>query len=91
MENYYHYYVVKLQDDCTDVLGEFYVSYMELRLEMLAERMKGAGVSIVPNSKYRISVYKNDNMDFSYCDVCFYSDEKGDVHYGSRRVDSYHY
>ena len=44
---------------------------------------KGADVVIVPNRKYRISRYKG-TMDFSYADVSFYSDEKGDVHYGSK-------
>ena len=44
---------------------------------------KGADVVIVPNRKYRISRYKG-TMDFSYADVSFYSDEKVDVHYGSK-------
>ena len=81
-KNYFHY-VVKFEDSPA-VLGEFDVSYPEFHLGMLVERMKGADVLIVPNRKYRISRYKG-TMDFSYADVCFYSDEKGDVHYGSKR------
>ena len=80
-KNYFHY-VVKFEDSPA-VLGEFDVSYLEFRLGMLVERMKGADVVIVPNRKYRISRYKG-TTDFSYADVCFYSDEKGDVHYGSK-------
>lgn len=84
-KNYFHY-VVKFEDSPA-VLREFDASYLEFRLGRLTERMKDAGVVIVPNRKYRISRYK-DTMDFSYADVCFYSDEKGGVHYGSRRVDT---
>ena len=62
------------------MLGEFDASYLEFRLGMLVEMMKGADVVIIPNRKYRISRYKG-TMDFSYADVCFYSDEKGDVLY----------
>ena len=51
------------------------VPYLEFRLEKLINRMKSADVSIVPNHKYRFS---------KYSDVCFYSDGKGDVHYGRR-------
>ena len=79
-KNYFHY-VVKFEDSPA-VLGEFYAPYLELRLGKLTERMKGAYVVIVPNRKYKISRYKG-TMDFSYSDVSFYSDEKGDVHYGS--------
>ena len=79
-KNYFHY-VVKFEDSPA-VLGEFYAPYLELRLGKLTERMKGADVVIVPNRKYKISRYKG-TMDFSYSDVRFYSDEKGDVHYGS--------
>lgn len=80
MGNSFHY-VVKFEDSPA-VLGEFDASYLEFRLGKLTERMKGADVSIVPNRKYKISRYKG-TMDFSYSDVCFYSDEKGDVHYDS--------
>lgn len=83
-KNYFHY-VVKFEDSPA-VLCEFDASYLEFRLGMLVERMKGADVSIVPNRKYRISRYKG-TMDFSYSDVCFYSDEKGDVHYDSLPLD----
>ena len=79
-KNYFHY-VVKFEDSPA-VLGEFYAPYLELRLGKLTERMKGADVVIVPNRKYKINRYKG-TMDFSYSDVSFYSDEKGDVHYGS--------
>lgn len=79
-KNYFHY-VVKFEDSPA-VLGEFYAPYLELRLGKLTERMKGADVVIIPNRKYKISRYKG-TMDFSYSDVRFYSDEKGDVHYGS--------
>ena len=85
MKNNFHY-VVKFEDSPA-VLREFDASYLELRLGKLTERMKDADVVIVPNRKYRISMYK-DTMDFSYADVSFYSDGKGDVHYGSRRVDT---
>ena len=85
MKNNFHY-VVKFEDSPA-VLREFDASYLELRLEKLTERMKDADVVIVPNRKYRISMYKG-TMDFSYADVCFYSDGKGDVHYGSRRVNT---
>ena len=85
MKNNFHY-VVKFEDSPA-VLGEFDASYLELRLGKLTERMKDADVVIVPNRKYRISRYKG-TMDFSYADVSFYSDGKGDVHYGSRRVDT---
>ena len=80
-KNYFHY-VVKFEDSPA-VLREFDVPYLEFRLGMLVERMKSADVLIVPNRKYRISRYKG-TMDFSYADVCFYSDGKGDVHYGSK-------
>ena len=83
-KNYFHY-VVKFEDSPA-VLCEFDASYLEFRLGMLVERMKGADVSIVPNRKYRISRYKG-TMDFSYSDVCFYSDGKGDVHYDSLPLD----
>ena len=83
-KNYFHY-VVKFEDSPA-VLCEFDVSYLEFRLGILVERMKGADVSIVPNRKYRISMYKG-TTDFSYSDVCFYSDEKGDVHYDSLPLD----
>ena len=43
---------------------------------------KGADVVIVPNRKYKISRYCG-TMDYTYADVSFYSDGKGDVHYGS--------
>ena len=79
-KNYFHY-VVKFEDSPA-VLGEFYAPYLELRLGKLTESMKGADVVIIPNRKYKISRYKG-TMDFSYSDVRFYSDEKGDVHYGS--------
>ena len=81
MKNNFHY-IVKFEDSPA-VLGEFDASYLELRLGKLSERMKDADVLIIPNRKYRISRYKG-TMDFSYADVCFYSDEKGDVHYGSK-------
>ena len=75
------HYVVKFEDSPA-VLREFDAPYLELRLGKLVERMKDADVVIVPNRKYRISRYKG-TMDFSYSDVRFYSDEKGDVHYDS--------
>ena len=86
MKDNFHY-IVKFEDSHA-VLREFNAPYLELRLGRLSERMKDADVLIIPNRKYRISMYKG-TMDFSYADVCFYSDEKGDVHYGSRRVDTY--
>ena len=81
MKNNFHY-VVKFEDSPA-VLGEFNAPYLELRLGKLKERMKDADVIIVPNRKYRISRYKG-TMDFSYADVCFYSDGNGDVHYSSK-------
>ena len=45
--------------------------------------MKDADVLIVPNRKYKISRYYG-TMDYTYADVSFYSDGKGDVHYGRR-------
>ena len=82
MRNKFHY-VVKFEDSPA-VLREFDAPYLELRLGKLVERMKDADVVIVPNRKYRISRYKG-TIDFSYSDVCFYSDGKGDVHYDSFR------
>ena len=81
MKNNFHY-VVKFEDSPA-VLREFDAPYLELRLGKLTEMMKDANVLIIPNRKYRISRYKG-TMDFSYADVCFYSDGKGDVHYGSK-------
>ena len=86
MRNKFHY-VVKFEDSPA-VLREFDATYLELRLGKLVERMKDADVVIVPNRKYKISRYCG-TMDYTYADVSFYSDEKGDVHYGSRRVDTY--
>ena len=76
------HYVVKLEDSPA-VLCEFDAPYLELRLGKLVERMKDADVVIVPNRKYKISMYDGGTMDYTYADVSFYSDEKGDVHYGS--------
>ena len=77
------HYVVKFEDSPA-VLREFDAPYLELRLGKLVERMKDADVVIVPNRKYKISMYKG-TMDYTYADVSFYSDGKGDVHYGSFR------
>ena len=77
-KNYFHY-VVKFEDSPA-VLGEFDGSYLEFRLGMLTERMKGADVLIIPNRKYRISRYKG-TMDYTYADVCFNINRKSDVNY----------
>lgn len=84
MGNSFHY-VLTFRDGA-DVLTEFDVPYLEFRLEKIVKRIKDADVSIVPSRKYRISRYKG-TMDFSYSDVCFYSDGKGDVHYDSLPLD----
>lgn len=81
MRNKFHY-VVKFENSPA-VLREFDAPYLELRLGKLVERMKDADVLIVPNRKYKISRYCG-TMDYTYADVSFYSDGKGDVHYGSK-------
>ena len=83
MRNKFHY-VVKFEDSPA-VLREFDAQYLEFRLGKLVERMKDADVVIIPNRKYKISRYCG-TMDYTYADVSFYSDEKGDVHYGRRPV-----
>ena len=81
MRNKFHY-VVKFEDSPA-VLREFDAPYLELRLGKLVERMKDADVLIIPNRKYKISRYCG-TMNYTYADVSFYSDGKGDVHYGRR-------
>ena len=81
MKNKFHY-VVKFEDSPA-VLREFDAPYLELRLGKLVERMKDADVLIIPNRKYKISRYCG-TMNYTYADVSFYSDGKGDVHYGRR-------
>ena len=71
-------------EDSPAVLREFDAPYLELRLGKLVERMKDADVLIIPNRKYKISRY-HGTMDYTYADVSFYSDGKGDVHYDSFR------